>query len=63
MNRFLIFAGDDYYGPSGWNSFVCAQEKLPSRERVLDLLRVSGHTSCDWWQVVDTATLSVVLKS
>jgi hypothetical protein len=46
-NRFVLFAGDDYYPSGGWDDFVASYETFG------DALRQAANIERDWWQIVD----------
>lgn len=56
MKRFILFAGDRYYPAGGWDDFIDSFDAVEDAVAHPDI--VSEYW--DWWQVVDTATGTVV---
>lgn len=56
MKRFMLFAGMHYYPAGGWDDFVDSFDTV--EDAVAHPKIVSEYW--DWWQVVDTATGTVV---
>ena len=54
MRRFLLFAGMQYYPFGGWSDFRGAYDTL--------IEALSAQRSGDWWQVVDTESMSIVAQ-
>jgi hypothetical protein len=52
-SQYLLFSGDSYYPLGGWGDFIGS---FPSVDEAL--LRVRTLTG-DWWQIVDTSTMTV----
>ncbi len=50
----LLFAGADYYPTGGWGDYQ------GSFATELEATRAAAKVSCDWWQIVDLRTLTVV---
>lgn len=50
MNRYLLFAGDQYYPCGGWNDF---RGGFSSIEDARDATRDKDF---DWWHVIDIQT-------
>jgi viroplasmin and RNaseH domain-containing protein len=51
MNRFLLFAGYDYYPAGGWGDF---KGSFDSKEEAEEFLSQSEE-NYDWDQIIDTA--------
>lgn len=56
MKKYLLFAGDNYYPDGGWDDFLGAFDTPLEAAKALQ-----GHR-CDWYQLVDTETFSVMGK-
>lgn len=61
MERFAVFAGEDYYPRGGWADFYGEAETIEvareKRDRAVSLVKnPSGH----WWQIVDIHAGTVV---
>lgn len=56
MKRYLVFAGDHehYDSIGGWEDFVGAYESLKDAQVAAD------RSDKDWWQIVDTTTMSEI---
>lgn len=56
-DRYFLFGGDHYYPQGGWSDFLGAFPSVEAaKERVLTL-------PVEWWEVVDSETLTVVASS
>lgn len=53
-NRFLVFAGDNYYPQRAWMDFVHAYDSFYETKEAVSKL------SADWYQIVDFLNLKVV---
>lgn len=54
MNRYLLFAGSQYYPSRGWRDFIA------SFETKAEAVHEAAKGGEDWWQIVDLDTESVV---
>lgn len=57
INRFLLFAGEDYYPLAGWNTFVNSYNSLDDAMANIETIDkrnyvVSGK-ECEWFEIVD----------
>ena len=70
MNRYIVFGGDYYYPVGGWSDFRSSWER--AEEAIGEADRLTAHeevtvgsytfnrSECDWVQVVDVETGSIV---
>lgn len=56
MNRYLVFAGDQYYPQGGWDDFRGSFEDLHEAIDRIDL-------NAEWWHIVDLETGAQVANS
>lgn len=61
--RFLIFAGSNYYPSGGWNDFQGSEDTLLHALRFAANVACTSSGMCDWWHVVDTTTNEIVEHS
>ena len=54
MNKFLLFAGEEFYPGGGWSDFVGA---YPTQHEAKE---AATKQQGSWWQIVDVTTLLVV---
>lgn len=48
MNKFLVFAGDDYYPEGGWND---CQGVFDTEREAMQF--VTNLDKVDWWHIID----------
>jgi hypothetical protein len=51
MQRYLLFAGDNYYPLGGWNDFV---QSFGDESEAIDFAVCTDQW--DWWEVIDSET-------
>ena len=58
MERFLLFAGDEYYPAGGWDDFRGSFKTVEEAEKKADKPtdREWANNSYDWWHIVDSTT-------
>lgn len=54
---YFVFVGHTYYPSGGWSDFAGTGETLE------DALKLAASKSGDWWHIVDSKTMSIVLES
>lgn len=54
MKRYLLFKGAEFYPSGGWDDFEGDYETIQEAK--------DNTQDCDWWQIVDTQTGSVIRK-
>lgn len=58
VQRYLVFAGDQYYPSGGWNDF---KGSYLTQEDAWDaLVQLFATSGCDWCHVVDAVSGKVV---
>lgn len=60
MNRYLLFAGADYYPSPGWEDYHGDFETL---EEALTAGAAHLRMGEDWWHIVDTEMKQIVERS
>lgn len=56
---YLIFAGDNYYPRGGFGDFIGRADTL---EDAMAAARAGGeYGSFDWWHIVDSRTMQIVM--
>lgn len=63
MKRFLLFAGETYYALGGMNDFQGCADTIAEAKLYFDNHGNGGFRDWDWFQIVDSETLAVVLQS
>ena len=58
MKKYLVFAGETYYPGGGFNDYVGSSNSLQS---AIDM--GEDDTWSDWWHIVDTESMKMVLDS
>jgi hypothetical protein len=56
MNRYLVFACDNYYPAGGWDDFVGDFEDKAAA------FAAAKKAKRDWWQVIDSTTKEEVYE-
>jgi hypothetical protein len=54
MNRYILFAGADYYPSGGWRDVVASYPTLE------DALNIAAGITDDWWHIVDAESGDIV---
>lgn len=53
---YLVFGGDNYYPMGGMEDYIGRANSLE------DAMACGRDSGCDWWHVVDLATLEIVFN-
>jgi hypothetical protein len=54
MEQYIVFAGENFYPLGGWCDYI------GSYPTVEEAREAASNCKCDWWQIVDITTKTVV---